>query len=169
MSLQVNFSWRKDEVSISHEDQVIYTVSNHLKAPHLRFYKETKGGNKNDGMIGTSTFHLLSSSPEFTHHGRHGKLQSTSRWKMAYTHESYYLDSTHNHPTTMTWTSESGFKTWDFICLDERKQAVARFSANPWGIKKLGKIEFCIEDPLAREELILVGVTLYYCVLLCWT
>ncbi|EDN04112.1 predicted protein [Histoplasma mississippiense (nom. inval.)] len=42
----------------------------------------------------------------------------------------------------MTWTSSCGLKTWDYICLDEQKMPVAKFSANIWGLKKVGYITF---------------------------
>lgn len=65
----------------------------------------------------------------------------------------------------MTWTSQSGFKTWDFICVDEKQEPVARFSANMWALKKVGKIEMLgpkALDDAARDEIVVVGFTLYY-------
>lgn len=66
----------------------------------------------------------------------------------------------------MSWTSQSGFKTWDFICCDENQSPVAKFTANIWAIKKLGKIELLgpkAFDPAAMDEIVVVGMTLCYC------
>lgn len=54
----------------------------------------------------------------------------------------------------------------DFICLNEQKEAVAKFSCNIWGVKHIGNIEFVGElahDQAAREEIAIVGMTLMYC------
>lgn len=58
--------------------------------------------------------------------------------------------------------------TWcrDFICLDEQKQAVAKFSCKIWGMKNIANIEFVgdlAHDKAAREEIAIVGMTLMYC------
>lgn len=78
----------------------------------------------------------------------------------------------------MTWTSSCGLKTWDFICLDEQKMPVAKFSANIWGLKKVGYITFMgsstpgahaaggnVSDAV-REEIVVTGLTLFYCMVL---
>lgn len=58
----------------------------------------------------------------------------------------------------MTWTSESDFKTWDFICLDPQQMPVAKFSANMWAWKKIGKVEFLKPaNEQAREEIVVMG------------
>jgi hypothetical protein len=69
----------------------------------------------------------------------------------------------------MTWTSNCGFKTWDFICVDENQIPVARFSANQWGFTKIGKIEFdgpMAHSQAAQEEIFVVGITLFYTMVL---
>lgn len=69
----------------------------------------------------------------------------------------------------MTWTSSTNFVKWDFICSDENGEAVARFSSNVWAVRKLGFVEFMgerAEDPRAREELTIIGLTIYYTMLL---
>ena len=71
-----------------------------------------------------------------------------------------------DQPMKMTWTSSCGFKTWEFICVDENQIAVARISANMWAMKKLGKIEMMgprAYDDAARDEIVVVGLTLVYC------
>lgn len=69
----------------------------------------------------------------------------------------------------MTWTTSSNFVNWDFVCLDENSEPVARFSSNVWAVKKLGFIEFMSDkanDPAAREEIVVIGLTIYYTMLL---
>ena len=66
----------------------------------------------------------------------------------------------------MSWTSSSGFKTWDFICCDENQNPVAKFSANVWAVKRFAKIELLgpkAHDTAAMDEIVVVGLTLCYC------
>jgi hypothetical protein len=61
----------------------------------------------------------------------------------------------------MTWTSSGGcFKTWDFVCMDEQQIPVAKFSANLWAIKKVGRIEFLglkADSDAVRDEIVVTG------------
>ncbi|KAF7862536.1 hypothetical protein EAF04_007409 [Stromatinia cepivora] len=73
-------------------------------------------------------------------------------------------------PVQMTWTSSSGWKTWDFICLDTSQMPVAKFSANTLSLKNVGCIEFLGEEAMSnerfREEIVVVGMTLMYTMVL---
>lgn len=90
------------------------------------------------------------------------------RFKTEYSHLSNVYSET-DEPATMTWTSKSDFKTWDFICLDPQQLPVAKFSANIWAVKKVGNIEFLgpkAGSEAAREEILVTGLTLFYCMML---
>ncbi|KAI4230679.1 MAG: hypothetical protein L6R40_007977 [Gallowayella cf. fulva] len=163
-TLQVEFTWRKWNAYISNPSDPIYIVNYQcIKSPHL-----TIKSVNSDETIGTGTLHPISINAKFQVHGRNGTLKALKRWKTSYTHLSYaYSDS--SDPVTMTWTSESGFKTWDFICLDDQQMPVAKFSANWWTLKKVGKIEFLgpkATSTAVREEIVVTGLTLLYCMLL---
>lgn len=72
-------------------------------------------------------------------------------------------------PVTLTWTSDSNFKTWDFVCVDEQQMPIAKFTANIWAMKKLGKIEFMgpkADREALRDEILVTGLTLVYCMTL---
>jgi hypothetical protein len=87
------------------------------------------------------------------------------RFQTEYSHLSpnYSADGA---PVALRWTSSSGFKSWDFVCLDPQENPIARWSANMWAVKKLGQIEFMGEETATnealREELMVMGLTLYY-------
>ena len=109
--------------------------------------------------------HAISISPDYQLHGVKGTLKAQKRLRTIYTHMSTAF-SDKGAPVKMTWTSQSGFKTWDFICVNEKQEPVAKFSANMWALKKFGKIDMLgpkALDDAARDEIVVVGYTLYYC------
>ena len=55
------------------------------------------------------------------------------------------------------------------MCLDAQQNAVARFSAKAWAVKKVGTIEFMgpkAGDAAARDEIVVTALTLFYCMML---
>lgn len=167
--LEVNFTWKKFKalVTAQNSDKPSYVVDyNTFKSPHLVFHP----ADDKTKVIGSGTLHPISINARYELHGQKGKLKALRRWVTSYTHLSHnYGDSEDGSPMAMTWTSATHFKTWDFICLDENKNPVAKFSANCWALKKMGSIEFIgpkANDPAAREEILVVGLTLFSCMLL---
>ncbi|KAG4425316.1 MAG: hypothetical protein CL912_29055 [Deltaproteobacteria bacterium] len=171
--LQVNFSWRKFESLVSEKregDQSprpLYIVDYHtLKIkPKLIF----KSATEEQTIFGTGVLHPISINCDCEIRGKPVKLAATSRIKTAYMHLSHNFSDT-NEPVPMTWTSAANFKTWDFVCLDQYQEPVARFAANIWGVKKVGNIEFLGEktatSEAAREEIVVMGMTLFSCMML---
>ncbi|RMJ28235.1 hypothetical protein PHISP_00867 [Aspergillus sp. HF37] len=130
-----------------------------LRKPHA-IYKRAD----NDQVIGTGTLHFFNIDADYEIHGRRDTMVAQKRFSTVYTHRSFAMSDT-DQPMTMTWTSDSGFKTWDFVCVDENQLPVARFSANFWRMVKVGKIEFMgpkADSQALREELIVAGITLVY-------
>lgn len=165
-TLQVDFIWKKYKTLITELDksEPVYIVDfNTFKSPSM-VYKSAA----DDKTIGTGTLHPISIHADYEIYGQKRQLKALKRWKTAYTHLSHAFSDT-DSPVTMTWTSECGFKTWDFICLDEQQMPVAKFSSNVWALKKLGNIEFLgskATSKAARDEIVVVGMTLYFCMLL---
>ncbi|KAK2764478.1 hypothetical protein FQN54_009173 [Arachnomyces sp. PD_36] len=162
--LQVDFSWKKFKALINDannpEAGPIYIVNwNAIKSPHLIFKRPA-----DDHVIGSGTLHAVSINADYEVNGRKGTLAAQKRLKTLYTHQSYTYSGT-GKPITMTWTSDSGFTTWDFVCVDEQQRPVAKYSAKIWGVKKIGNIEFMDENLSneARGELVVTGMTLFYC------
>ncbi|KAJ3548936.1 hypothetical protein NM208_g761 [Fusarium decemcellulare] len=167
-SLQVDFSWKKWKALVSEKNgagqpatpkyQIEY---NTFKSPSMVFHPI----DDKSTVIGSGTLHPISIHADYEIHGRKGTLKALRRFVTSYTHLSYnYSDHEDGSPAAMTWTSSSNFKTWDFICLDEKENAVARFSANAWAVTKVGNIEFMgpkAHDPAAREEIMITGLTLF--------
>lgn len=162
-SLQVDFSWMKFKALISDQkagSKPRYIVDFKALKPNLVFRSAT-----NESTFGTGSIHAISINADYEVHGKKGKLEALKRFKTEYSHLSYAYSNSES-PVAMTWTSLSDFKTWDFICLDRQQEPVARFSANIWATKKIGSIEFLgpkADDSAAREEIIVTGLTLFYC------
>lgn len=169
-TLQIDFTWRKWQAHITELNSPstpIYIVDfRTLRSPHIL----VKSGTSNNVTIGTGTLHAVSINAEYEVHGRKGELKAFKRWKTAYTHLSQaFSNSKDDSLATMTWTTSSGFKTWDFICLDEQHMPVAKFSAKVWAVRNIGNIEFMGPKALstaARDEIVVTGLTLFYCMML---
>ncbi|KAL5325315.1 hypothetical protein ACEPPN_006440 [Leptodophora sp. 'Broadleaf-Isolate-01'] len=170
--LQVNFSWRKFESLVSEKvegggsPKPLYIVDYHtLKIKPRLIFKSIA----DDSTIGTGTLHPISINADVEIRGQATELQATSRIKTQYMHLSHNFSDT-DKPVPMTWSSDCGFKTWDFVCLDPNQMPVARFAANVWAVKKVGNIEFLGErtamSEAAREEIIITGITLFSCMML---
>ncbi|KAF4984512.1 hypothetical protein FZEAL_321 [Fusarium zealandicum] len=174
--LLVNFTWRKFKALISEKlpgtEQTAppkYMINyNTIKTPSLTFHPF----NEYDKSVtfGSGTLHPVSIHADYELHGRKGTLKALKRWVTSYTHLSYnFSDNQDGSPAVMTWTSQTNFKNWDFICLDEHSNPVAKFSSNLWAIKKMGNIEFMgprAHDRAAQEEILVVGMTLFTCMCL---
>lgn len=168
-TLQVDFSWKKWNALITDQanpSEPLYVVNfKTLRAPHIIF---NRADSSSSSPIGTGTLHPVSINADYELHGRKGTLKALKRLKTSYTHLSYaYSDSA--TPVAMTWASEASFTSWNFICLDEDQLPVAKFSAKPWGVKKIGMVEFMgpkagVQE--AREEALVIGMTLYYTMML---
>ncbi|KAL9577052.1 MAG: hypothetical protein Q9212_006620, partial [Teloschistes hypoglaucus] len=165
--LQVDYSWRKWTASITEQSkpsESLYTV--HYRpfaiSPHI-IYKSTSNP---PTTIGTGTLHAFSINSHYTLHSQRGTLKALKRWKTSYTHLSpTHTDPITNAPLPLTWTSDSDFKTWDFICLGPNKLPIAKFSANLWKLKQIGVIEFMGARRWERgvwDEVVVTGLTLMY-------
>ncbi|OAX79476.1 hypothetical protein ACJ72_06207 [Emergomyces africanus] len=188
LTLQVNFSWKQLKSLITNKDDPqstpIYIVHYRATKPHLIFKFAT-----DDTAFATGSLHAISIDADCEIRSRHFALKALKRFKTEYTHLSYAFSNNNGgasndnnggavpEPARMTWTSTCGFKTWDFICFDENQMPVAKFSANVWGVKKIGYFTFMgsnipsacaighISDEV-REEIVVTGLTLFYCMVL---
>lgn len=163
-ALVVDFSWKSLKTTVTELGATtpLYTGDFKKTKPSIVF--KTGDGSP----LGTSTIHAVSIHADYTIHNRAGTLRALKKFKTAYTHLSPAYSDTET-PMPMTWSSNCGFKNWDFVCLDANQNAVARFSSNVWAVKKLGVIEFLgpkASDREAREEIVVVGLTLYFTMLL---
>lgn len=167
--LNVEFSWKKWNTVITDgcnsDSNPIYTVSfqKSNKSPHF-FFKSAPDYE----TIGTGTLHTFSINAEYELHGQNDTLVAQKRWQTVYTYHSRAF-SDNNLPVILTWSSSRGFKKWNFVCMNENQETVARFSVNIWALKKTGTIEFMgakAECEAAREEIVVTGLTLLYCTIL---
>ncbi|KAL8878860.1 MAG: hypothetical protein Q9198_003413 [Flavoplaca austrocitrina] len=168
-TLQIDFTWAKMKSYISN-------VSDPSKPLYIVDYSSIKKecilvSSASTGLrIGSGVLHIFSINPNFKLHGRKGVLKALSRWKTSYTHQSYaFAASPDGPPATMTWTGHSDFKTWDFVCLDQRQMPVAKVRANWWAVHKVGRIEFLgdrVISEAARDEIVVTGLTIMYCMVI---
>lgn len=162
----VDFSWRKFKTVITEKDdpesKPLYIVGFNILHSRIIFKSAA-----DDSQIGTGNIRAISINTDGKIHGQNYQLRALKRFKTSYMHLSHAYSDT-GTPVPMTWTSSANFTQWDFVCLDEQQNPIAKFSANVWALKKLGSIEFLgsrAGDVAAREEILVVGMTLYYTML----
>ncbi|KAK4502154.1 hypothetical protein PRZ48_005577 [Zasmidium cellare] len=168
-TLKVDFSWKKfrclvTDASPSPEHNASMIVHCNLRKPHLEFRDSN-----DEELIGTGNLHTFKIDSESEVRGQPMHIKALKRYTTGYTHPSQAYRTFGGSPMNMTWTSSTNFKNWDFVCLDENQEPVARFASNVWAVRKLGFIEFMgdkASDPAAREEIVVVGLTIYYTMLL---
>jgi hypothetical protein len=165
--LRVDFSWTKFRNIISEDNGQSLTTRyvQHFRStkPQLRFSSADNGK-----QMGEGSFHQISISGECMVNGRAIELRPLKRWKTRYNFLSLAFASP-SAPKTLvplTWTAVSGFKTWNFICLDKNQLPIAQFAANWWAMKAVGKFQFersreTLSDA-QRDEVVITGLTLMY-------
>ncbi|KAF7955584.1 hypothetical protein EAE96_004510 [Botrytis aclada] len=172
-ALSVDFSWKKwkslittqDSTSLSSPPQPLYTVSYKTFSPNLVFKSAL-----DKSIFGTGTLHCLSIDSDCSVREQPIKLKAMKRWKTEYSHLSRTFSPSSAEPVQMLWTSSSGWKNWDFICLNASSMPVAKFSANTMSLKNVGRIEFLGEEVIGneafKEEIVVLGMTLMYTMVL---
>ncbi|TVY52986.1 hypothetical protein LCER1_G005143 [Lachnellula cervina] len=170
-TLQADFSWKKWKIRISAKDdpesKPVYIINFPFKPFHAAPSLVVKSA-ADDSTVGTGTLHPISIDASCELHGQAIELRAQKRFKTQYMHLSRSFSDT-DAPVPMYWTSNSGFTTWDFICLDQNQLPVAKFSAAVWAVTKIANIEFLGEKAMtdeARDEIVVTGITLYCCMLL---
>ncbi|KAI9037253.1 uncharacterized protein KD926_000690 [Aspergillus affinis] len=174
-ALQVDFSLKKWKVIISPistsssspepSDSALYRIDTQsTRRPQMLFRRANAP--ESSPPFGTGTLHTFSINPDYTLHNTSQPLTATKRFRTSYTYQSAIFSRVPGQTETMTWTSTSGFKNWDFILLDGDMLPVARYSSRVWAVRKWGKIEFLgerTEDERAREEIVVTGLVLFFC------
>ena len=196
-TLKVDFSWRKFRSLVTEADpnnldsftgKPVYLVDYKTLAPNLVIKSGAAAAalaasaaadsseeppetfppaSDTDGTISDATLHVFNINPTLNIHGHPVPLVASSRFKTRYTYPSTIF-SKDSSPATMTWTSKSDFKNWDFVLLTPDQLPVARFTNHIWATKKVGTIEFLdnrTDDPRARDEVVATGLTLWYTIL----
>ncbi|KAJ5786255.1 uncharacterized protein N7503_011467 [Penicillium pulvis] len=164
-TLQIDFKWGnfKSLVSdINKPDEPLYIIKYKLFSSKQIIYKSAS----TKDVIGTSSIHMVSIDADYECRGRRDTLVAQKRFKTLYTHRSGFLKNPQGQPAVMTWTGDVGASKWDFVCTDEQQMPVAKFTANLWGIKKIGKIELMgpsSNEEGVRDEMLITGMTLAYC------
>lgn len=165
-TLQVDFTWKKFNALITDKDnpqaKPLYVVDYKTLKQRLDFKYAA-----DESVFGTGTYHVININADCEIHGKPIVLQALRHLHTSYMHLSNAFSDT-GKPVPLTWTSDGGFKTWDFICLDAKQRPVAKFTANMWATKKVGRIEFIGDKATSRagmEELLVMGMTLFSCML----
>lgn len=177
-AFSVDFSWRKFKSLIttrpsspSEKPQPLYIVSYRPVKPNLVFKSAL-----DNSVFGTGFIPPIIIDSDCELRGRKIKVKAMKRFKTEYSHMSHTFNSSSDanaaekDPVQMTWISTSGWKNWDFICLDAAQMPVAKFSANTMSLKNVGTFEFLGEEAIGnerfKEEVVVVGTTLLYTMVL---
>jgi hypothetical protein len=166
-SLQLDFSWKTLRTLITEKhkpgSKPIYIVDYKTLTPTFIFRSGA-----DDSPFASGTLHAVNINADCMIRGKPITLCAMKRFKTEYAYLSpAFSDS--DTPIQMTWISTCGLKSWDFICLDPQQNAVAKFSANIWALKQFGNFEFLgpkASSAVAREEIVITGITLYTCMCL---
>ena len=185
-TLHVNFSWRKMKTLItdSSQDEPVYLVTCNPLTLKLTFKSGAQAAKAaaipddnpdtdlqdatNDGIIGDGSVHGFKIDCNTHVHGRPIRVSAAKRYKTLYNYPSlaFSSDPSGKKPAIMTWKSNSSFRCFDFVLLDESQQSVARFKVKYFGFRKVATIELLgpkADDQAARDEVVVTGLTLYTC------
>lgn len=118
--------------------------------PHMKIYSAAS-----NALVGTVTFHSVSSDMELTIHNRPVELVSSGMFTSA--HQFMSL-ATHEN---FKWKSNGMFSGGDMLCLDNREQLVAKFESSNWAMKKEGKLELGAGvEGILMDELVVSGIAM---------
>jgi hypothetical protein len=181
--LKVDFSWRKYSTVITEAESdvpiylgkmspwnlttVFRTGPSVAKKATTDADSDADSFDEANDVIGESkvrAFHSVDCPT--TIRGRPVALSAAKKILTRYNYSSTAFASDPLKPAVMTWRSNSSFKVFDFDLLDERDELVARFNSRYFGLKKVSVIEMFgpkAWDSLATEEVIITGITLWYC------
>ncbi|KAI5357226.1 hypothetical protein Slin15195_G054650 [Septoria linicola] len=173
--LLVDWSWRKfkSRVTDPKTGKDVYIMDFNFTSPDIEYFHADETSTASNivkgSRFGTGNIHFFKIDAECVVNGQDIKLKPLKKFTTHYTQLShaYPRKDGSNEPTTLEWTTTSSFTNWDFICLDQQTQEpIARFSSNIWAVKKVGSIDF-MGNPSQelKEELVVAGVTLFYCML----
>ncbi|KAF1816592.1 hypothetical protein P152DRAFT_454831 [Eremomyces bilateralis CBS 781.70] len=164
-TLQVDFSWKDFTAKVVGKDdpeaKPVYLVDFKSLKPHLVFKRA-----EDESTFGTGSLHTFGIDADCELNNQSITLKAQKRFKVEYTHQSRTYSDT-DEPVTMHWTRDSDFRVWDFICMDADQSPVAKYSVNCWAFKKIGTIEFMgpkANSDAVKQEILVMGLTLYYCV-----
>ncbi|KAJ5722451.1 hypothetical protein N7488_000486 [Penicillium malachiteum] len=166
-TLQIDFKWGKftSRISDTQNTEVpLYLVKYKILSQKQLIYLS---GATQD-VIGTGSIHIINIDADYECHGRRDTLVAQKRLSTLYTHRSGVLKNHDNTPAVLTWTGDIGLTKWNFVCVDEQQMPVAKFSANLWGLRKIGKIYLMGQaayDEGLRDEMVITGMTLAYCMI----
>lgn len=171
-TLKVDFGWRARSALLTPivgpaEAPAAYTMhTRFFHMPNLVFKRGGLDGpvfaTASNGLVGINSTYTLGAPGEDQ---PQREIRAAKRLATEYTHQSYNYSADRTAPTTMTWKTTANLKHWDFVCCDEQMVPVARFHSNVWYVKEVGLLEFMgpkAADPAAREEIVVVALTIYH-------
>jgi hypothetical protein len=165
LHLVIDFRWSKFRNIVSSKTGDVLTplYIQHFRPtkPQLRFESAADSAN-----IATGTINNFSISAECSLNNKTIDLKPLKRWKTQYNYLSHTFSADPTEPVPVSWIADMSLKTWDFVCLDQNQNAVAKLSANLWGLKQIGNFYFqgSEEDVTKemRDEVVVTGLTILY-------
>ena len=181
--LCVDFSWRKFKTLITDPslgDQPVYIVKCHPLKCKITFRSgpqaskaaelinssdsDSDDGADDNDIIGSGKVHIFKPDCETVINGRPVRVSAARKWLTHYDYPSTAFAKDPKKPTVMTWKSNSKFKCFDFVLLDESGQPVAKYLPYYLGVRKVATIELLgpmADDPAVRDEVVITGMTLF--------
>jgi hypothetical protein len=138
---------------INNQDTPLYTVKTKLRKPHMIL----RATSSPDTELATVEFHTLRPKVDVFIHGEKLTI-SMKNFSYTATYESAALQQ------TLTWKSNSHWKTFDLDCVDENTMPLVKISSAYYSCKRGSQIQFfghAVENnSVVRNELIATGLAM---------
>ena len=146
-------SHRHTQVLDSDKVTPIYTINSNSgglfsSKPHMTILNATTGA-----VVGTVTFHSMSSDIDIEIHGRPITFNKPGAFTSAHQFQSLATGN------TFKWKRDGVFSGGDLKCIDTTEQVVATFELSNWAMKKDGKFEIApmVHGPFF-DEIMITGI-----------
>ncbi|KAI9793926.1 MAG: hypothetical protein M1816_007178 [Peltula sp. TS41687] len=150
---------RRTSILDSDKNTLLYSIEQNSGSlfsskPHM-----TIRAGASTNVVGTITFHSISSAIDLVVHNQ--PIQLTSCGHFSSSHE---FRSPSHGGATMKWKKDGILSGGDILCLDSNERVLARFDKNNWALAKSGRFE--IVDPVLAsggrglDELIVSGIAM---------
>ena len=147
--------WTRRHTQVLDSDKVtpIYNIDSNSASmfsskPHMTITNAITGV-----VVGTVSFHQISSSIDIEVHGR--PISFDKRGTFSSSHSFQSIATGH----TYKWKKDGTFSGVDLRCVDETQQIVATFECSNWAMKKDGKFEIApLVDGPFFDEVMITGI-----------
>lgn len=157
-SFEVQFAnWTSTHISVIEVgtlDTTLYTADLNIQKPHLIFRRGST-----ESTVATANLSYFTPDIEVCVNGHSTTLRVEKSQEMQTFYESPALNQ-----ACLSWRNRNISSTFDFECLDENSDLLARFSAHSaWNKTRVGQLELFgarVADGAAMDEVVVTGLAL---------